>query len=43
MSFEQGWISLHQTLSTPTDASVAHRTIVKARSSYPFVRDYINT
>ena len=43
MSFEQGWISLHQMLSTRADASVAHRTIAGAQSAYPFVRDYINT
>ena len=41
MSFEQGWISLHQMLSTRPDGQVDARTLRGAQSEYPFVRDYI--
>jgi cyclopropane-fatty-acyl-phospholipid synthase len=41
MSFEQGWISLHQMLSTRPDGKVAARALRGAQSVYPFVRDYI--
>jgi cyclopropane-fatty-acyl-phospholipid synthase len=41
MSFEQGWISLHQMLATKPDGSVERRTLRGAQSVYPFVRNYI--
>ena len=41
MSFEQGWISLHQMLSTKPDGKVESRLLRGAQSEYPFVRDYI--
>ncbi len=41
MSFEQGWISLHQMLSTRPDGKVAVRTLHGAQTSYPFVREYM--
>jgi cyclopropane-fatty-acyl-phospholipid synthase len=41
MSFEQGWIALHQMLSTKRDGNVEARTLRGAQSEYPFVRDYI--
>jgi cyclopropane-fatty-acyl-phospholipid synthase len=41
MSFEQGWISLHQMLSTRPDGRVDARSLRGAQSEYPFVRDYI--
>lgn len=41
MSFEQGWISLHQMLSTRADGEVDRRVLRGAQSEYPFVRDYI--
>lgn len=41
MSFEQGWISLHQMLATRPDGNVAGGRILGAQSAYPFVRDYI--
>jgi len=41
MSFEQGWISLHQMLSTKPDGQVDARSLRGAQSEYPFVRDYI--
>ncbi|MES2533619.1 MAG: class I SAM-dependent methyltransferase [Pseudomonadota bacterium] len=41
MSFEQGWISLHQMLSTRPDGKVAARSLRGAQSVYPFTRDYI--
>ena len=41
MSFEQGWISLHQMLSTRPDGEVDRRMLRGAQSEYPFVRDYI--
>jgi len=41
MSFEQGWIALHQMLSTRPDGRVNARTLRGAQSEYPFVRDYI--
>jgi cyclopropane-fatty-acyl-phospholipid synthase len=41
MSFEQGWISLHQMLATRPDGNVASGTMPGAQSAYPFVRDYI--
>ena len=41
MSFEQGWIALHQMLSTKPDGKVKERPLRGAQSVYPFVRDYI--
>ena len=41
MSFEQGWISLHQMLATRPDGRVSGGALPGAQSTYPFVRDYI--
>ncbi|MBO9515570.1 MAG: class I SAM-dependent methyltransferase [Variovorax sp.] len=41
MSFEQGWIALHQMLSTRPDGRVDEGPMRGAQSEYPFVRDYI--
>jgi cyclopropane-fatty-acyl-phospholipid synthase len=41
MSFEQGWISLHQMLSAKPDGKIKWRALRGAQSQYPFVRDYI--
>ena len=41
MSFEQGWISLHQMLSTKPDGQVDARSLRGAQSEYPFTRDHI--
>jgi cyclopropane-fatty-acyl-phospholipid synthase len=41
MSFEQGWISLHQMLSIKPDGKVEHGVLRGAQSVYPFARDYI--
>lgn len=41
MSFEQGWIVLHQMLATKLDGKVKARALHGAQSVYPFVRDYI--
>ncbi len=42
MSFEQGWISLHQMLSTKPDGNVGRAGVLRgAQSVYPFARDYI--
>ncbi len=41
MSFEQGWISLHQMLATRPDGDVATGRLRGAQSVYPFTRDYI--
>jgi cyclopropane-fatty-acyl-phospholipid synthase len=41
MSFERGWISLHQMLATRPDGQVEARALRGAQSEYPFVRDYI--
>ncbi|WP_431109877.1 class I SAM-dependent methyltransferase [Variovorax paradoxus] len=41
MSFEQGWISLHQMLSTKPDGRVEHGALRGSQSVYPFARDYI--
>lgn len=41
MCFEQGWISLHQMLSTRPDGRVEARALRGAQSEYPFVRDHI--
>jgi len=41
MSFEQGWITLYQMLSTKPDGKVDHGVLRGAQSVYPFARDYI--
>lgn len=41
MSFEQGWISLHQMLATRPDGEADGRPLRGSQSEYPFVRDYI--
>ena len=41
MSFEQGWIALHQMLSARPDGAVSSHSIRGAQSVYPFARDYI--
>lgn len=41
MSFEQGWIALHQMLCAKRDGNVETRALRGAQSEYPFVRDYI--
>ena len=41
MSFEQGWISLHQMLATRPDGHMETGVLPGAQSVYPFVRDYI--
>ena len=41
MSFEQGWISLHQLLATRPTGDVASAAIRGAQSVYPFRRDYM--
>ena len=41
MSFEQGWIALHQMLSTRPDGNMATGVLRGAQSEYPFTRNYI--
>jgi cyclopropane-fatty-acyl-phospholipid synthase len=41
MSFEQGWVSLHQILATRPDGNLNTGTLRGAQSAYPFNRDYI--
>ena len=41
MSFEQGWIALHQILATRPDGQLQTGTLRGAQSSYPFNRDYM--
>ena len=41
MSFEQGWISLHQMLAIRPDGELANGALRGAQSVYPFTRDYI--
>ena len=41
MSFEQGWISLHQTLASRPDGNVTSGPMRGAQSSYPFQREYM--
>jgi cyclopropane-fatty-acyl-phospholipid synthase len=41
MSFEHGWIALHQMLATRPDGDVAAGSLRGAQSAYPFTRDYI--
>ncbi|WP_293637501.1 class I SAM-dependent methyltransferase [Polaromonas sp.] len=41
MSFEQGWIALHQVLATRPAAAFQGEVIRGAKSAYPFRRDYM--
>lgn len=41
MSFEQGWLSLHQMLATRPAESMADEAIKGAQSRFPFRRDYM--
>ncbi len=41
MSFEQGWISLHQLLATRPSSDVRDARVLGAQSVYPFSRDYM--
>ena len=41
MSFEQGWISLHQVLASRPTGELASPALRGAQSSYPFCRDYM--
>jgi cyclopropane-fatty-acyl-phospholipid synthase len=41
MSFERGWIGLHQILATRPDGNMNTGTLRGAQSAYPFTRDYI--
>lgn len=41
MSFEQGWISLHQMLAVKPDGNMSTGTLRGAQSEYPFTRDHI--
>ncbi len=41
MSFERGWISLHQMLATRPDGDMHTGALRGAQSAYPFNRDYI--
>jgi cyclopropane-fatty-acyl-phospholipid synthase len=41
MSFEQGWIALHQMLAIKPDGDKKTGLMPGAQSAYPFVRDYI--
>ncbi len=41
MSFEQGWISLHQMLAARPDGNLSTGRLRGSQSVYPFTRDYI--
>ena len=41
MTFERGWIALHQILATRPDGSMSTGGLRGAQSVYPFTRDYI--
>jgi cyclopropane-fatty-acyl-phospholipid synthase len=41
MSFERGWIALHQILAVRPDGDMHTGTLRGAQSAYPFTRDYI--
>jgi cyclopropane-fatty-acyl-phospholipid synthase len=41
MSFEEGWISLHQLLATRPSDDARHAAVKGAHSVYPFSRDYM--
>ena len=41
MSFEQGWLALHQVLASRPSGSVPDEALKGARSAYPFSRNYM--
>jgi cyclopropane-fatty-acyl-phospholipid synthase len=41
MSFERGWIALHQILATRPDGNMSTGSLRGAQSAYPFNREYI--
>ena len=41
MSFEQGWISLHQLLASRPDGKLESGPLRGAQSQFPFNREYI--
>jgi cyclopropane-fatty-acyl-phospholipid synthase len=41
MTFERGWVALHQILATRPDGHMSTGSIRGAQSMYPFTRDYI--
>jgi cyclopropane-fatty-acyl-phospholipid synthase len=41
MSFERGWISLHQMIATRPNGQVEHGPLRGAQSDYPFTRDFL--
>lgn len=41
MSFERGWISLHQMIATRPDGQVERGPLRGAQSDYPFTRDFL--
>jgi len=41
MSFEQGWISLHQMLCARPDGQVQNHAMRGAQADYPFTRNYM--
>jgi cyclopropane-fatty-acyl-phospholipid synthase len=41
MTFERGWIALHQVLATRPDERMDTGALRGAQSAYPFTRDYI--
>ena len=41
MSFERGWLALHQILATRPDGQMSTGTLRGAQSSYPFTRDHM--
>jgi cyclopropane-fatty-acyl-phospholipid synthase len=41
MSFERGWLSLHQTLASRPSGHLGEGVLRGAQSCYPFNRDYI--
>jgi cyclopropane-fatty-acyl-phospholipid synthase len=43
MSFERGWLSLHQMLATRPAEEMPDEKIKGARGQYPFRRDYMYT
>jgi cyclopropane-fatty-acyl-phospholipid synthase len=41
MTFEKGWVSLHQVLATRPDGDISTGALRGAQSAYPFTRDHI--
>ncbi|MGE4242403.1 class I SAM-dependent methyltransferase [Ramlibacter sp.] len=41
MTFEQGWVALHQILATHPDEDLGTGSLPGAQSSYPFTRDHV--